>query len=473
MSSARPLRLGVFEAMQPQVGGTLSWPHPRSQTHRFAELDFWLDYARMLDAAGFDFLFFADSYGFPTLRGELPEATVTGGVNFPILDPMLVLSALAAATERLGLVVTSSTGLDHPIQAARRFGTLDHLTGGRIGWNVVTGSSQNTIAGLFGQDRMTDHADRYAMADEYVELTLRYLEGGWEDGAVLADPTGPVLLDRDRIHRVDFEGTHFRTSGFLSVPPSPQRTPVLFQAGTSTPGRNLAARWAECVFVQATTVEQTAANVADIRRRAAEAGRDPEAITLMSGASVTVAATAERAAAQRAEFDALQTDQVVNALYAGNTGIDLLSLDPTLPLAQALERAGDIGPVGQMGRSNIERFLSAPGGGPTVREILDDLRGKGTRGFQVTGDAVGVSDRLEELADRTGLDGFLLEPLFAPTDLADFAELVMPELRRRGRLPEQAGTGTLRAQLGAGSPDADRLRDDHPGARFRPAVRSA
>lgn len=459
----KQMHLGVFEVAGPQVGGTLSWPHPRSDSLRFHELEHWIHIAQVLDRAGFDFLFFADGYGFPSIDGDLPDLAVRGGINFPALDPALIIPTLAHLTERLGFVVTSSTGLDHPVQTARRFATLDHLTGGRIGWNIVTGASQNTVAELFGHSEMTGHDARYDQADEYVDLALTLWEGCWEDDALIGDKAGGVFADPAKLHRISYEGTHFRSSGYFTVDPSPQRTPVLFQAGTSARGRAYAARNAECVFVQGTTVEQTRANVADIRARAAENGRDPQGIRVMVGVTVTVAATHEAAVALRREFDELQTDEVVAVLYAGNTGIDLLSLDPTLPLSQLQDGAG---PAGQMGQSNIDRFLGTDGRpAPTVREILDQLKGRGTRGFQVVGSATEVADQLEQLMDDTDLDGFLLEPIFDPADLEDFATLVVPELRRRGRMPAAPGTGTLREQL-TGTDDPH-LAGAHPGARFR------
>ncbi|QWT22735.1 NtaA/DmoA family FMN-dependent monooxygenase [Subtercola sp. PAMC28395] len=458
----KQIHLGVFEVAGPQVGGTLSWPHPRSDSLRYHELDFWIGMAKTLDQAGFDFLFFADGFGFPAIDGDLPELAARGGINFPGIDPSLLIPTLARETERLGFVVTSSTGLDHPLQTARRFATLDHLTGGRIGWNIVTGASANTVADLFGHNTMKAHDDRYDQADEYVDLAMQFWEGSWEDDGFVGDKENQVLADRSKIHRITFEGQHFRSTGYFTVDPSPQRTPVLFQAGTSARGRAYAARNAECVFVQGTTVEATKANVADIRARAAEWGRDPDSLKIMVGLTVTVAETSEAAAAQRKEFDDLQTDEVVAVLYAGNTGIDLLSLDPARDLTQLRD---DGGVVGQMGQSNIDRFLPKDGSpAPTVREILDQLRGRGTRGLQLTDSTAEVCDQLEYLVDETGLDGFLLEPIFAPADLEDFARLVVPELRRRGRMPAESGTGSLREQvLGR---EGAHLSDDHPGKRF-------
>jgi FMN-dependent oxidoreductase (nitrilotriacetate monooxygenase family) len=461
----KQMHLGVFEVAGPQVGGTLSWPHPRSESLRFHDLEHWIGIARLLDRAGFDFLFFADGYGFPTINGDLPDLAVKGGINFPAIDPALIIPTLAHLTERLGFVVTSTTGLDHPVQSARRFATLDHLTNGRIGWNIVTGASADTVAKLFGHTEMMAHDARYDQADEYIDLSLTLWEGSWEDDAVVADRDARVFAEPDKVHRIEFEGEHFRSSGYFTVDPSPQRTPVLFQAGTSERGRAYAARNAECVFVQGTTVAQTAANVADIRAKAAGHGRDPDALTIMVGVTVTVAETHDRAVALRKEFDDLQSDEVVSVLYAGNTGIDLLALDPDRSLEQLFEGTGD-GRVGQMGQSNIDRFLPKDGSAaPTVREILDQLRGRGTRGFRVVGSASEVADQLEALMDDTGLDGFLLEPVFEPSDLEDFARLVVPILRERGRMPAAPATGSLREQVtGSSSPH---LAADHPGTRFR------
>ncbi|MGI4895656.1 MAG: NtaA/DmoA family FMN-dependent monooxygenase [Janthinobacterium lividum] len=461
------MHLGVFEVASPQVGGTLSWSHPYSDSVHHREVEHWIGIARLLEASGFDFLFFADGYGYPSLHGDLPAAAARGGLNFSGIDPMLLIPALAQATSRLGFVVTSSTGIDHPVAMARRFGTLDHLTHGRVGWNIVTGASQDTVAGLFGHTEMTRHDTRYEIAEEYVDLCLKLWEGCWEDAALVEDKAAGVFADPQRLHRIEHEGKHFRSSGYFTVVPSVQRTPVLFQAGTSDRGREFAARNAECVFLQGTSFAHAAKNVADIRARAATQGRDPRSVRILVGATVTVAATHDEALARRAEFEDMQTDEVAAVIYAGNTGIDLMALDPELPLSQVLEGPTADPRIGQMGQSNIDRFRRPDATMPLVREVLEELRGRGTRGFTVVGDPVEVADQLEEIMDVTDVDGFLLEAIFSPSDHELFCALVVPELQRRGRLlPEferPAGDGSLRERLGADSP---RLAPDHPGTRF-------
>lgn len=447
-----PLHFGVFEVFAPQVGGTYSWAHPANDAVDFLDRHRWVRMAKVMDRTGYDFLFFADSYGYPMVNGDIAEMSVRAAINFPALDPATIIPILAHETERLGFVVTASTGIDHPVQLARKYATLDHVTGGRIGWNIVTGSSQNAVAALFGHDEMVAHDDRYEMAQEYVELARAFWEDSWDDDALLADAESGVYIHPERLRAVDFDGIHYRSHGHFTVPPSPQRTPVLFQAGTSPKGKALAAATAEGVFIQATTPEFTAKNAADIRRLAAEAGRDPQSIRIIAGLTAVVAETDEAAQALFDEFYAMQSDELVASLYAGNTGINLLDLDPDGTIEQAFERGG---PVGQMGTSNIERFREGAGRpAPTVREILDELRGRGTRGFRLIGSAQTVADGIAELAEQTGLDGFMLEPIFGTRDVQAFGEQVLPLLRERGLAADPVGQ-TLREHI---SGEAGRAR---------------
>ncbi|MBA8816477.1 FMN-dependent oxidoreductase (nitrilotriacetate monooxygenase family) [Microbacterium halimionae] len=449
------LHFGIFESFQPQTGGTHSWPHPLDDGEDFLDPERWVRMARVMDETGYDFLFLADQYGYPIVGDDISTVAVERGINFPTLDPIVLVAALLRETENLGFVVTATTGIDHPLQMARRFTALDHLSAGRIGWNIVTGASQNAQAELLGHETLVPHDVRYEMADEYVRLARSYWEDSWEDGALVMVADQQLAVRRDLIHRTMFEGSHYQSRGYYTSPPSPQRTPVLFQAGTSPAGRAFAATHAECVFVQATVPAHTARSVADIRQRAADAGRDPRQLRLMAGMTAIVADTEAEARALETEFDALQTDEIVAALYAGNTGIDLLSLDPDKTLRDIMEAGGL---VGQLGTSNIERFLgSADTPAPTVREILDQLRGRGTRGFRVVGNPDQVVDQIEALAAETDLDGFLIEPAFGSRDVEVFGREILSRLRDRGRLAPPVGS-TLRERMReTEGPLADRL----------------
>ena len=462
------ISLGVFEMLNPNNGlPTLS--HPKNRTATWDSVDYWASLARTLDDAGFDFLFFADTYGYPTIDGHLPDAVVRHGIQFPGLDPMLMISALARATRRLGFVVTSPTTVERPYATARRFASLDQYTAGRIGWNIVTGSSQATTDALFGTGAGQGHDARYDVADEFVDLCLNLWEGGWDDDAV--ERTSASYADPAKVRPTVHAGTHFSTHGTFAVAPTPQRTPVLFQAGTSARGRAFAARNAECVFIQGQSIAQAAKVVAEIRAEAVRAGRDPAAIKVISGTTVTVARTAMEAAERRAELEAQYTLEDAAVMFAGFTGVNLVGVDPALPLTE-------IGGLSSnQGQTLIDRYVKDGEPVPTVGEVLGRFRLTALRGFQITGTPEQVADELEAIVEGTGLDGFMLEPTFGgPGAFTDFIDLVLPLLRDRGLLPPPPAPAdtataapTLRERLTGG---AARLPQAHPGSRFRGGPRA-
>ncbi|PZU39916.1 MAG: 5,10-methylene tetrahydromethanopterin reductase, partial [Microbacterium sp.] len=284
-----PLHLGVFEILTPS-NGVPTWRHPQGRGDRYGDVGYWQGLARTLDAAGFDFLFFADSYGYPLVDGVVPEEVLTHGILFPGYDPMLLVSAVSQAAPSLGIVITSSTSLEQPFPTARRFATLDAFTGGHIGWNIVTGSTAQVTEGLFGITHF-DHDTRYDVADEFVDLCRTLLEDSWDDGAVVFDRETNTLIDPARVHEVAYRSKHFASHGLFKVPPGPQRTPVLFQAGASARGRDFGARNAEAMFIQGQNKEQARTASRDIRARVSAAGRDPHSLRLLSGVTVTVAPT--------------------------------------------------------------------------------------------------------------------------------------------------------------------------------------
>ena len=454
--------LGVFESARAMNSNKVAWTHPESRHAEYTSLDFWVEMARMLDDAGFDYLFFADGYSYPiTDDGRAGEMAMKNG-SLPGVESSMLLATLAYATRTLGIVATTPTGLDHPIQTARRFASIDHLSGGRIGWNMVTGSGQDTIARLFGHDAMRGHEARYEIAYEYVDLCLRYWEGCWEDDAVVRDRGTGTYADVARVHRIDVDGRFYRTSGYLAVEPSPQRTPVLFQAGTSETGKDFAARYAECVFVKSDTMERTAASIADIRRRAEALGRNGDDIKMYSSISVMAGRTSEDAHAFRRSFLELQSDEAVASTYRNLAGIDLLALDPSLPLTQRPEGAS----LGEFNQSDVAKYMPHDGKpAPTVREILDDLKGYTPSDWVVVGDGVEVADKLERIADATGLDGFMLQPALDIAELKRFIDYALPELERRGRRDPKPEGSTFRERMFGSS----RLKPTHPGAAYRVA----
>ncbi|MEX0152771.1 NtaA/DmoA family FMN-dependent monooxygenase [Microbacterium sp. LMI1-1-1.1] len=454
MSERTRIALGVFEMMNPS-NGMPTWTDPRGRGDDWDRLEYWVDLARMLDAAGFDFLFFADTYGYATLDGAMPEEVAAHGIQFPALDPMLAIAALARETETLGFVVTSPTTVEKPYGTARRFATLDRLTGGRIGWNVVTGSSQATTDELFGITAQLTHDERYDAADEFLDTCLRHWEHSWDDEAEVRDRARGVYADPAGLHRVEVDGAYQRSRGVFAVPPTPQRTPMLFQAGTSDRGRAYAARNAEAVFIQGQSIASAAAHVADIRAQAVRQGRRPDDVKVVTGMTVTVAPTRAEALALRAEYEALLTRADAAVMFAGITGLDLTGLDPD---TRVVDLRTDLG------QTLVQRYARQ---NPDMRvgEIIDAFRTKAIRGFQVTGSPEEVADEIEAIVDGSGIDGVMLEPTFGgPDAYRAFIELVLPILAARGRVFPPSGT-TLREHLSG----AARLAPTHRAHTLRAA----
>ena len=415
--------LGVFEMMNPS-NGMPTWTDPRGRGDDWDRLQYWVDLARTLDVAGFDFLFFADTYGYATLDGRMPREVAAHGIQFPALDPMLAIPALALQTRDLGFVVTSPTTVERPYATARRFATLDRFTNGRIGWNVVTGSSQATTDELFGVTERLGHDERYDAADAFLDTCLRYWEHSWDEGAEVRDRDRKVYADPGMLHRVEVDGRFQRSRGVFAVPPTPQRTPVLFQAGTSDRGRAYAARNAEAVFIQGQSIPTAAAHVADIRAQAERQGRAAHDVKVVTGMTVTVAPTEAEAHAKRAEYEALLGLDDAAVMFAGITGIDLTGVDPDTRLTELRT---------DQGQTLVDRYAKDDPD-VRVRGVLDRFRTRAIRGFQVTGSPERVVDEIEAIVDGAGIDGLMLEPTFGgPGAYRDFIDLVLPILTERGR----------------------------------------
>ncbi|MCS5497175.1 NtaA/DmoA family FMN-dependent monooxygenase [Cnuibacter physcomitrellae] len=437
----KSLSLGVFEILTPS-NGVPTWRHPQGRADRFGDPAYWRGLVRTLDDAGFDFILFADSYGYPLVDGVVPEEVLTHGILFPGYDPLLLVSSLSEAAPTLGIVVTSSTSLEQPLPTARRFATLDAFTRGHIGWNIVTGSTAQVTEGLFGITHF-DHDKRYDVADEFVDLCRTLWEDSWGDGALVLDRSADVLVDPSRVHPVSYRSEHFSSHGLFKVPPGPQRTPVLFQAGASGRGRDFGARNAEAMFIQGQDVEQAAKASADIRARVAAAGRDPHDLKIISGVTVTVAPTREEALAKRQELEEQFSMDDAAVLFAGFTGIDLRSLDPAM-------RIEDI-PGNDQGQTPLDRYRTVDGV-DTVQDVLDAFRVQ-ERGFVVTGSPREVAEELVTTAEAADIDGYMLEPTFGDAGAyEEFIELVLPELAALGAWHEPDRSLTLRERLGFPSP---------------------
>ncbi|TDT33571.1 NtaA/DmoA family FMN-dependent monooxygenase [Naumannella halotolerans] len=452
----KQLVIGAFEEFTPNFIAN-TWHHPRAETKDFARLDFWLDLVRTVESGGFDFFFLAEAVGYPMNDdGEVPEAVIREAVQFPVHDPTLLMAAIGAAVPRIALVATASTTAQRPLLNARDFTTLDHLTEGRIAWNIVTSDNQQALVRLLDLGEVTPHDERYARADEYMQLMLQLWEGAWEDGALIADKAAKVFADPQKVHRIVFDGDYFHFDGYYQATPSPQRTPTLFQAGTSNAGTDFAARYAECVFTQDRDPARLVKTVKRLRDKVVAAGRPADSLKIVNGASFVVAETEEEADRLRAELTSTPTREATAALFLGWSGVDLTQYDPE----QTLDDVST-----EVGQTMVTMWRNEDGTSPTIGEVMD-LLPTTFGGVRFTGTAESIADQVEELVEATDIDGILVENMYGgAAGYVDFIEQVMPALRRRGLLPAEPRSGTAREMLTSATDPG--LPQWHPGLQFR------
>ena len=457
-SPTSPLLFALYEQASVGCGGAPSlWTHPLDDRLRVNSLDRWRNVAVTAEEANLDALFFADVLGLYDVYGGSSDAALEWAVEAPANDPFMYVPALAALTERLSFVITASTTYEHPFAMARRFGTLDHLSNGRIGWNIVT-SYLSSAARNFGMDEMLKHADRYARADEFMDVFYKLLEGSWAGDAVVGSKSQKVYARAGSVRPINHDGEHFRVDGPSLTSPSPQRTPTLFQAGWSPRGREFAAKHAEVILLPKKDPQEIAAGLADINQRALAVGRPAGEVRSMALARIITAPTAIEA---QQKYDELQRNYHVEAQlvsYAGDTGIDLSKYADDEPLTTVSNGLTSYVVKGGTG----EKPLTAD----DVRKKFADV----TRGTDLLfiGTPSDVASQIQEHAAVSGLDGYMINPLVSPGSLNDFAELVVPELVERGLYSAEPKQGTLRSRLRADG--SDLLADSSYGAGFRQGV---
>ncbi len=430
------------------------WRYPYTRQRDFDQLEVWTDLAKLLERGKFDAMFLADVVGlYGDYRGGW-ETYVKEGLQIPSNDPSVLVSALATVTEHIGLAFTSSIIQAPPFEFARRVSTLDHLTKGRVGWNIVTNFQDNAHRN-FGIEGLIDHDERYRRGEEYVEVTYKLWEGSWEDDALLRDTNG-FFSDPERIHKINHRGEFFAVEGPHLPSPSPQRTPVLYQAGASAAGRAFAARHAEGVFTMAASREAARTVIDDLRRQAVAAGRRPDDIKVLQGLSFVVGSTEEEAWRRDAEFDEYLSIDGMLAHMSGAMGLDLGFSDHDEPLTELAERVPGV-------RSIVEGVIeSAPEG---TRATVGDLARVNARSTRVTGTPEQIADEIEQWHD-VGVDGFNVMYVVTPGSFEDFIDHVMPVLADRGLAQREYGPGrTLREKL---FPDgAAHLPARHPARGHR------
>lgn len=432
------------------------WAHPEDRSVDYKKLSYWTDLAQLLERGKFDGLFIADVLGvYDTYQGSA-DASVRRAMQVPVHDPLMQVSAMAAATQKLGFGITVSATYEQPYALARRFSALDHLTEGRIAWNIVTSYLDGAARNL-GLAAQISHDERYDLADEVVDVCYQLWEGSWEEDAVVEDRENQIYADPEKVHPIGHHGTYFSVPGIHLAEPSPQRTPVIWQAGTSGRGRAFAAKHAEAVFTVAPTPQILRRYVDDIRDSAAQNGRDPRSLRIFTEITIITAATDAEAESKHAEYLEYTDHEGALAFYAGITGIDLSELDPHEPLEYVDTDSA---------RFALEIFSKAdPTRTWTPHEVARFV-GIGAMGPVIVGGPATVSDQLEEWMEEADIDGFNLAYAITPGTFEDFIEHVVPELQARGRYWEDYDASTtVRERLyGVGE---RRVREDHPAAKHR------
>ncbi|MET8873910.1 LLM class flavin-dependent oxidoreductase [Nocardia sp. NPDC004604] len=435
----RQLSLNAF--IYPSGHHEAAWRHPQSRPDRIYDVAYYQEIGRTAEAAKLDAVFFADG---PALRTNVEHNAASG------LEPITLLTAIATATTHLGLIATASTTYYEPYNLARLFSTLDHISGGRAGWNIVT-TGTDLAAANFGLDKHPDHPTRYARAREFVDAVVA-LWDSWEDDAIVLDQQAGVYADPDKIHPIDFVGEYLSVRGPFNAPRTPQGHPVLVQAGASNDGRAFAGKYAEAIFTAHQRLEDAQAFYADIKAKAAEFGRDADQVKILPGISPFIGDTEAAAKRLEREFNELTVPEYGLKQLEGIAGQRLghLPLDEPVPL-ELFSDAGDVTDNDRSRRQVVAGIVQRER--PTVRGLLHRLAG--ARGHRVfAGTPEQVADTIEEWFRNGAADGFNVMPPYYPGGLEVFAETVVPILQQRGLFRTEYTGTTLRDHFGLSRPES-------------------
>ncbi|MGS5683488.1 LLM class flavin-dependent oxidoreductase, partial [Acinetobacter baumannii] len=379
------------------------WRHPQDRSVEYKDLEYWTDLAQILERGFFDGIFIADVLGIYDVYHQSAEHALTGAVQVPVNDPLQIVPAMAAVTKHLGFGVTTSISFEHPYPFARRISTLDHLTKGRVGWNIVTSYLESGSKNL-GLKTQVNHDNRYDIADEYLEVLYKLWEGSWEEGSVLRDRESGIFADHKKVHPIQHEGKYFTVPGIHICEPSPQRTPVLYQAGASSRGQKFASQNAECVFIAAPSKIATKKVVQGIRQKLVQEGRDPYSVKIYALLSIVTDETDAKAQAKFKEYQSYGSYDGALTLLSGWSGVDFSQYQPTDKVEYIQTNAI---------QSLLDSYVNAdPERVWTIEEIAN-WNSLGGNGPVLVGSAETVSDALQQWVEDTDVDGFNLAYILA------------------------------------------------------------
>ncbi|KAJ5242830.1 Nitrilotriacetate monooxygenase component A/pristinamycin IIA synthase subunit A [Penicillium citrinum] len=439
------------------------WKNPKDKSASKRTLEYWIDLAKLLERGGINALFLADTTGgYDTYEGKIDEC-IRRAAQWPVTDPTIPISAMAAVTKNLAFGITASTSFEQPFLLAKRFSTLDHLTKGRLGWNIVTSYKKAAFKAI-GLDSPIEHDERYQQADEFLRVLYKLWEGSWAPDALSPNPEEDSYVDPEKVRQINHTGKYYSLSTRHIVDPSPQRTPFLFQAGTSPAGSDFASTHAEAIFVSSHSPEVLRPKIEKIRELAAEKGRDPQSIKFFATFTAIVGRTDEEA---QEKYEELKTYASVIGglvLFSGWTGIDIskIPLDQEITAADSLEANR----VTSLLDSLLKTSKDVPRWTP---RIVAEKAAIGGLGPLAIGSPTTVADEMERWVEEAGVDGFNIGHVDTPGTFEDLIDLVIPELRNRGLYPELPSPSeeplTAREKVyGRGQKE---LRDDHPATRYK------
>ncbi|KAK9774871.1 putative Nitrilotriacetate monooxygenase component A [Seiridium cardinale] len=438
------------------------WKNPVDKSATKRKLEYWTDLAKLLEKGGFNALFLADTYGGYDTYEQSLDNCIRRAAQWPMTDPTIPISAMAAVTKTLSFAITASTSFEPPFLLAKRFSTLDHFTQGRFGWNIVTSWKKAAFKAI-GIENPIEHDERYRQADEYLRVLYKLWEGSWADDAITPDIENDSYADPDKIRTINHQGKYYSLSSRHIVDPSPQRTPFLFQAGTSSAGSEFAANHAEGIFVSSHSPKVLRPKIDKIRELAASRGRDSRSVKFFGTYTPIVGRTDEEAEAKYEELKKYASTIGGLVLVSGWMGIDLskVPIDQEVTAADSLEA--------HKVRSLLDSFTTTsehiPKWTPRVIAEKAAIGGLGPVGI---GSPQTVADDMVRWIQEADLDGFNIGYVTTPGTFEDVVELLIPELRRRGiypKLEEEGDEQTARERIyGQGQKG---LRDDHPGSAYK------
>ncbi len=424
MAETREIRINAFEMnCLGHLSGGL-WAHPRDVSGAYKTLGYWVDLAKTLEAGLFDAIFLADVLGLYDVYQGGPQAALRYATQVPNNDPLLIIPAMAAATTHLSFATTAILSFEPPYTFARRISTLDHLTNGRIGWNIVTGYLDSAARGA-GKTKQVAHDVRYDVAEDYMAVVYKLWEGSWADDAVVADRARHMYADPSRVRAIHHDGPYYQLDAIHLSEPSPQRTPLLFQAGTSTKGKDFASRHAEAVFLNGRSKASVTRHIADIRKRAAALGRNPDEVKAFVELNVVTARTEAAAQAKFNDYRSYGSIEAALALLSGWMGTDLSKYALDEPLTTYFESEAIRSGVEALTINNPDKKVW------TVRDLAEATIVGGST-TTIVGSPEQVADTLQEWQRDTDCDGFNISYAIRTETIVDFIELVIPVLQARG-----------------------------------------